>query len=71
MPIVVTFKMDAPSVQVVDDTWLMALPLWHIDAVAGGGVHSNGCGGDGSRRGDAAIALEAPGSDIIQVSKRG
>src|SRR5689334_7126593 len=34
-PTVVTFMLDAYFVQVVDQ----ALPLWHIDAVASGGVH--------------------------------
>ncbi|CAL8476976.1 protein of unknown function (plasmid) [Caballeronia sp. S22] len=36
MPIVVIFMVGAPLVQVV----ALTLPLWHIDAVSGGGVHS-------------------------------
>ncbi|HLY05379.1 MAG TPA: hypothetical protein VKR31_06500, partial [Rhizomicrobium sp.] len=35
MPTVVTFISDAPLGSVVEVT----LPLWHIDAVTGGGVH--------------------------------
>src|SRR5271168_3747355 len=36
MPTVLIFMMGAPLGQVVAST----LPLWHIDAVSGGGVHS-------------------------------
>src|SRR5215813_7233837 len=36
MPIVVMFILDAPSVS----SGLMTLPLWHNDAVSGGGVHT-------------------------------
>jgi hypothetical protein len=37
MPIVVIFMVDASLVQVV----ALTLPLWHINAVSGGGVHSS------------------------------
>src|SRR5215470_6568813 len=36
MPIVVMFMMDAPS----GSSGLITLPLWHNDAVSGGGVHT-------------------------------
>jgi hypothetical protein len=35
MPIVVICMVDAPF----RFEWLLTLPLWHIDAVKGGGVH--------------------------------
>ena len=40
MPTVAIFVVDAPLGQ-----WLMTLPLWHVDAVTGGGVHPIAFGG--------------------------